>query len=58
MIKLDYPANVQMFMGAILRVISAETFDPNILDQVVFDYTTDVMFVEEAIVNEQPMLIS
>lgn len=58
MIKLDYPGNVQLIMGTILRLLNAELLDPTLLDQVVFDFSTDVLYVEAAIVKVQKMFLS
>lgn len=45
-------------MGFILSVLNAEIIDAGLLDQVVFDYTSDVLYVEAALVEEQPMFLS
>lgn len=57
MLNLDYPANVQLIMGNILKLLQADVIDPVWLDGSVFDYSSDERYVEYAMDQNHPMFL-
>lgn len=58
MMTFKVPVNVKFFFGILLTFINADLLDPQWTTSLVFDYEPDIIFVEEAFDNSQPLILT
>lgn len=58
MCNLSYPANVQFVMSILFRMLNAEVIDPDWSTALMYNFDFDINYVEYAIDQNHPMLLS